>query len=214
MPSSAIQKLLDSNLVWRSRAAPAREARWDLAGLSGRLVELSGSGASAALSVASGLVLEAQRRGEPVAWIEAGVDPFFAPDLAAGGVDLASLVVVRAGVLHGALGAADTLLRSGGFGLLVLDLAQAVHGSHLQVSLSAQTRLASGAKQHDSVVLLLTRKAPGAASVGSLVSLHARAVRRAAGSGRFGATVEVLKDKRHGPGWIHEELLLGPPGLL
>jgi len=63
------------------------------------------------------------------------------------------------------------------------------------------------------VLLLLTAKARGAGSLGSMVSLHGQAVRRETGPGIFNCTVEVYKDKRRGPGWSHQEVLHGPPGL-
>ena len=52
----------------RLRRAPS-PAPWSLAEIAGRLVEISGFGATAPLTLASGLLLEAQRQGEPAAWI-------------------------------------------------------------------------------------------------------------------------------------------------
>ena len=46
-------------------------AEWNLAGLSKRLVELSGAEDSASLTIAFGLVRQAQLLREPVAWITA-----------------------------------------------------------------------------------------------------------------------------------------------
>src|SRR6185503_11689 len=106
-------------------------------------VELSAAGPVATLTCATGLVLEAQEAAEPVAWIAiaggaaqergsaghryggsgfavAGAS-FYPPDLADSGVDLDALVVVHApGGLAG-VRAAERLLRSGAFGLVVLD---------------------------------------------------------------------------------------------
>ena len=53
--------------------------------LAGRLTELSGVGAVASLTAATALVLEAQLRGEPCAWIVLPGSSFFPPDLAASG---------------------------------------------------------------------------------------------------------------------------------
>ena len=86
-------------------------ARWQLDDLSGRLTELSGVGAVASLTAATALVLEAQLRGEPCAWIVLPGSSFFPPDLAASGVDLEALVVVRTRDAITLARAADTLLR-------------------------------------------------------------------------------------------------------
>jgi hypothetical protein len=101
----------------RARAEVAGP-RWQLDDLTGRLTELSGVGAVASLTAATALLLEAQQRGEPCAWILLPGSSFFPPDLAASGVDLEALVVVRARDALIAARAADTLLRSGGFALL------------------------------------------------------------------------------------------------
>jgi len=174
------------------------------------LVEISSRGA--ALTVATGLVLEAQHAGDPVAWIS-GDSFFFPPDLAESGIDLAALAVIRPPLdLTGGLQAADRLLRSGAFGLVLLDLTR-VHPACHTLPLAAQTRLAGLAQRHDTVMLCLTAREPGEASLGSLVSLHAVAS-RLEHDGRFSCEVRVLKDKRRGPGWRHrEEGYLGPPGL-
>lgn len=76
----------------------------------------------AALSAATTLVWKAQLAGEPCAWIAARPSTFYPPDLDEGGIDLAALVVVRAPHATAAARVADKLLRSGAFGLVVLDL--------------------------------------------------------------------------------------------
>src|SRR5512134_1003926 len=90
--------------------------------LGGRLVELSAIGAVATLTCAVGLVLEAQQQGEPVAWIAITGTSFYPPDLADSGVDLAALIVVRAPELLAGVRATERLVRSGAFGLAVVDL--------------------------------------------------------------------------------------------
>jgi recombination protein RecA len=94
----------------------------DLDDLAGRFVELSGARSTGVLTAAFGLVLEAQFKGELAAWIGLAHSTFFAPDAHAGGVDLDALVVVRVPDAPSAGRAADQLLRSGGFGLVVIDL--------------------------------------------------------------------------------------------
>src|SRR6266404_1707994 len=69
------------------------ESSWGLSALRGRLVEISARGASAALTCATELVIEAQAQGEPVAWVTLATGSFYPPDVADSGVDLAALVV-------------------------------------------------------------------------------------------------------------------------
>lgn len=175
--------------------------------LTGRLVELSAVGAVATLTAAVGLVLEAQTAGEPVAWIGLPPTTFYPPDLADSGVDLDALVVVRAPDPIAAARAAERLLRSGAFGLVVLDL-----GACGDVSMAHQGRLVSLAQQHDAAVVCITEKAADAASLGSLVSLRVEALRQRDDAG-FRCTLRALKDKRRGPGWSLSEVLRGPAGL-
>ncbi len=82
-------------------------------------------------------------------------------------MDLAALVVVRTGDARTAGRAADVLLRSGAFGLVVLDL-----GTNTALPTPLQGRLVQLALKHDAAVLCLTDKEPDTASLGSLVSLR------------------------------------------
>ncbi|MEM1413404.1 MAG: recombinase A, partial [Myxococcota bacterium] len=70
-------------------------------------------------------VLEAQAAGAPVAWVGARGALPHVPDLVAAGVDLGAFVAVahRAGEAASRLRSAELLLRSGAFGLVVVDLA-------------------------------------------------------------------------------------------
>ena len=189
-----------------SASAPA-ETRWGLARLSGRIVEVSGWGASAALTVAFGLVLEAQSNGETAAWITLRDSSFFPPDAAESGVDLESLAVVRVPDTRAAGRAADQLVRSGGFGLIVLDLAQEGRD---RLAAPILTRLLGLAQKHDTAAVVLTQKPPQASSLSSLVSLRVEAHRDDHGQ----VEIRVLKDKRRGPdGRHHREVCRGPAGL-
>ena len=209
-----------------SQTRTAEPPRFALAELAGRLVELSGDGASAALTLAMRLVLDAQQAGEPVAWLGSDEHTFYPPDAAESGIDLDALLVVRiaegiagpkprakAGAAEPPLGqrlasAAERLLRSGAFGLVVLDLGKAA-----ALSQPMQSRLLGLAQRHHAAVLCLTQKAEGSASLGSLVSLHAQAVRVWLGKERFACELRVLKDKRRGPVWSEREVYRGPLGL-
>src|SRR5690242_11787216 len=105
------------------RASDPSEARWSLGSMRGRLVELSARGASATLTAAVELVIEAQTQSEPVVWITFASGSFYPPDAADSGVDLNALVVVRVVDAISAARTAERLLRSGAFGLVVMDLA-------------------------------------------------------------------------------------------
>ena len=112
--------------VRRGLESPATPPAWQLSVFSGRLGEISAAHNGAALTMAFRLVLEAQQRGEPVAWIAVERGVFYPPDVAATGIDLSALAVIQAGAILPAAKAADHLLRSGGFGLVVLDCGAAV----------------------------------------------------------------------------------------
>jgi recombination protein RecA len=182
-------------------------ARW-LSSLYGRVGEISGSRATAALTLAMRLVLEAQRRGEPVAWIARGESMFYPPDVAGAAVDLDALVVVRAPEIRSAARAADLLVRSGAFGLVILDL-----GANARVEPPVQARLVGLAHKHHSAVVYLTEKERERPSVGSLISMRVEAARVRLEHGRFLCEARILKDKRRGPGGSHEEICHGPDGL-
>jgi recombination protein RecA len=189
-----------------SETEPA-PARWSRAQLAGRLVELSGIGAVASLTAAVAVLLEAQGEGDPVAWIALPGSTFYPPDLADSGVDLEALIVVRAPAIDAAGKAADRLLRSGGFGLIVLDL-----GPNAVLPIPLQGRLVGLAQRHDAALVCLTEKPGDTASLGSMVSLRAEALRARDGD-RFTVSVRALKDKQRGPGWAHAEPARGPSGL-
>jgi len=161
------------------------------------------------LTLAFRLVLDAQRRGEPAAWIGRRDAPFYPPDAADTGVDLAALAVVWTGDAIKAAKAADLLVRSGAFGLVVLDL-----GSEARLPMHATSRLAMLARQHDAAIVCLTDKEAARPSLGPLVSLRAHtASRRRGEGGRFNCTASALKDKRYGVAWTIAEVCRGPDGL-
>jgi recombination protein RecA len=182
-------------------------SRWTLGELAGRIVEISSSRASASLTIAFGLVREAQQGGEPVGWITSTESFFYPPDAAQSGTDLTALVVVRLLGTENIPRAGEKLLRSGGFGLIVLDLGTA------DISMPLQSRLTGLAHRHHAALVCLTEKESKTFSLGSLVSLRAHAEKRRTSENRFACSLRVMKDKRRGPTWSHEELYSGPPGL-
>ena len=200
----------------RARRGEVAQASWGLAALRGRLVELSARGATATLTAAIELVGEAQEQSEPVAWLTLSTGTFYPPDAAESGIDLAALVVVRCPDATAAARAAERCLRSGAFGLVILDL-----GGHSEsrkddlkrdLSMQIQGRLVTLAQAHDAAVVCLTEKTEDTASLGSLVSLRAEALRRRERPD-FAVEVRVLKDKRQGPGFTKTLKRRGPAGL-
>jgi recombination protein RecA len=202
----------------RARRGEQSQARWGLSALRGRLVELSARGATATLTVAMELVGEAQEQSEPVAWLTLSTGTFYPPDVADSGIDLAALVVVRCPDATTAARAAERFLRSGAFGLVILDLGDKA----ADVTLQIQGRLVTLAQSHDAAVVCLTEKSADTASLGSLVSLRAEALRQRPErahaalrppNGEFAVEVRVLKDKRSGPGFTRSLERRGPAGL-
>src|ERR1044071_636308 len=191
----------------QERSTVVSPTRWRLPDLAGRFVEISGFRSSATLSLTFGLVLDAQQRGEPVCWTTSAETCFYPPDVADFGVDLASLVVVRLATLDGIARAGEKLIRSGGFGLVVLDLGVG------DIPIPLQSRLTGLAHHHHAALVCITKKHGKMFSLGSLVSLRVHAERKKVGYNEFACALRVLKDKRRGRTWTHEEIHRGPPGL-
>lgn len=194
---------------------PTSSPRFCMSEVSGRLVELSGSGASAVLTAVTKLILDAQRQLEPVAWVGTDESCFFPPDVAQSGVDLSALVVVRIPTAQAKRPiasmlavAAERLLRSGAFGLVLLDL-----GKEPALNQTLQSRLLGLAQRHQAAVLFMTEKAEESGSLGSLISLRAHVARTWLGRERFVCELRVRKDKRRGPIWSEREECRGPLGL-
>lgn len=208
--------------VMRARQLGEEQARREAprlcrAELAGRLSELSGQGNGAQLTFGMNLVLDAQREGEPTAWIVVGDRAFFPPDAARTGIDLDALAVIRAPRARAALSAAARLARSGAFGLIVIDLT----GGSFQKGRTQQhvptahlSRLVGLAQKNDTAVLFLTQKTNEQPSLDSLISLRGTVCRGdALGNGRFQCVMEAAKDKRRGPRWKHRTQCVGPAGL-
>lgn len=177
---------------------------WNFEEVRGRLVQLSGE---AVLTAVTELVADAQRAGEPVAWVAVDSD-VYPPDLATSGVDLDSLVVVRVHDAPSAARATDRLVRSGGFGLVVVDLT-----ADPEVPLAVQSRLVGLAQRHQAAVVCLTRTPPDAPSLSPLVSLRVHVRRERKAPGVFTCVLHPLRDKRRGTGWTWREDYVGPAGV-
>ena len=186
---------------------PAQSTPWSLSQVAGRLVEISSSDASAALTVSCDLILEAHERREPVGWIGLSRSCFYPPDVAQIGIDLAALMVVRLTKPDSIARAGEKLLRSGGFGVLVLDLGKT------DIPMPLQARLNGLAQHHNTAILCLTEKPPRFYSLSSLVSLRVHAEKRRATDDAYTCSLRVLRDKRRGPTWHYEALYGVPAGL-
>lgn len=190
------------------RFFPERRGEWCLDALAGRYVEITGGASPAALTVARGIVLEAQRRAELVAWIGKKDSMFFPPDFASAGVDLEALLVVFAGGLNEGLRVADTLFRSGAFGVIVFDL-----GKEGPLPMAAQSRLAGLAKEYHTAFLEIAQAERGRNSRGSLASLRVETRKERVDREQFRVETRALKDKQSVSGWTHEEICDGPDGV-
>jgi recombination protein RecA len=173
----------------------------------GRLVELSGAVGSARTTLALAAVRTAQIRGETAAWVQPAGGPLYPPDFAECGVDASALPVVHvpresAGLFR----AAEILLRSGAFGLVIVDLRTIAS----TVTDAVQGRLQSLTREHGSRVLLLTDRSHSSHSLGPLVSLRVEPQRTRLGGGRFAIEPCVLKNKHGGPLDLATERRRGP----
>lgn len=221
-------------------------ARWSLQELSGRLVELTSppNSASSVLTISLGLVAEAQRSQEPACWVTVTSDTFFPPDAERTGVDLSLLPIIRIweednkipqrlktnrrhqktnarktfSPLNKALRAVELLIRSGAFGLVVMDLGKWRHLPPYCLS-----RLKGLVRKHATALVFLTQKcSENSSSLGSLISLQGMARRRrifhsqcspALSNNFCECVMKCVKDKRHGPSWENVEICSPSPGL-
>lgn len=168
---------------------------WGLA--MGRLTEISGVGGGAGLTLAASFLRRAQGRGSTVLWLGCDAKTFYPPDMRAAGVDLERLPLLFLPQPQDAALAATRLLSSGGFDLLVWDLASwKKPPSQLPVALLA--RLGAMARHHRAMVLILTAKPEDEASLGCLVGLRL-GVEAEVGDPSL-LRVKVLKDKRGSAG--------------
>lgn len=159
----------------------------------GRLVEITASIRGGQMSTAVSCLAYAQQRGETSAWLQLQGGSLYPPDLADAGVDLDALVIVQTPKQLGAQGlgkAAELLLRSGGFGFVVLDLVGVV----MRHDLAFQGRLLGLTREHNSTLLLLT-PANAYGSFGPLVSLCVEPSRVWLGPQRFVIQHHIRKDK-------------------
>jgi recombination protein RecA len=185
----------------------------------GRLIEITDGGrAGAQMTLAVACLRQAQLLGETAAWVQPEGGTLYPPDLADSGIDLDALVIVnvpasrtpsrpaptrerqrdgkrggKQGAGFGLARAAELLLRSGGFGMVLIDL----QGAQLPPGGAWQGRLLGLAREHAARVILLGDCG------GPLVGLSLSPSRERIGRGLFSIETHVRKDKSG---------LLSPPG--
>lgn len=171
--------------------------------LEGRLAHFCGIGTTTFAAV---LTARMHVRGLPVAWISATADTVYPPDLAANGVDLGALTFVFAEDAGRAARAAEHMLRSGGFALLVLDLETGA-----DIPDAAQGRILRLARATGAGVLCITR---GEELLrGSMISLRGRVSCIHDTVGRYHMRVQITRDKQGGPGVRSGEVCHAPSGM-
>ena len=184
-----------------------------------RLVEVSAAQGRGCFTTAVSNLIAAQQRDEPTAWVQLELGgALYPPDLADSGIDLDALLVVQAPSPKAQLRSAELLVRSGAFGLLVLDLTYA--GSYAGSTASRdprslaakrapsrfhrvsdpawQSRLAALAREHQSRILVISSKADEAPSLGPMVTLRLAPRWERSAPGELLLDQVVLKNKGGG----------------
>ena len=167
------------------------------------MIEFSEAGAFGALSAVCTLMGQVQAKGEQIAWVETGKTLFFPPDLAFRGLDLEAISVILAPEVRAGLQGAQWLLRSGSFGLIVID------GISSAIDEAVLGRLARMAEDQRTAVVFLTRKKPTEPSLGTQLSLRGSIWLSSSGE----TMVQAVKDKRSGSTSPQKVSLHGPFGL-
>ena len=206
-----MNSLLSIRHVYRANTLlPKGEASRDLSldALRGRLTEISSRRSQAAITLAVELIAQCHRAGEPAAWIGPPTSLFYPPDAAGWSLDWFALAILQIEEAHSAGRAADKLLRSGAFGLVILDL---LHQPSLPTPLLG--RLLRLAETHESALLFLTPSGEHSQSLSSLIALRIEARWKEANPDRLQGEFRILKDKRRGPGRCLQESYHGPMGL-
>jgi recombination protein RecA len=195
----------------------------------GRLIEIARTADGAQMTMAIACLRQAQMQAEPVAWVQRTGGALFPPDLVDSGIDLDALLVVHVGngkgSEHDLAKAAELLLRSGAFGMVVIDLTAVPVGASANVDsapsqqarngleLAVQSRLLGLAREHRCNVLLLSERGNRSGSLGPLVSLCIEPKRTRVGRGAFAIEPHARKDKSGLLCALAVEARRGPWGL-
>jgi hypothetical protein len=187
------------------RASPGGGS-WKLENLTGILAEVSEETACGAVSFVTEIVLEAQDRNEPVAWVAGVSSIWYPPDLSDRGVDLSAVAVIRASGEEESLTAAEWLVRSGALGLVIVDA-----DGEWKASDASLGRIQKLAERSQCAVVFLTRKRPHEPSLGSRISLRGCIGRD--GLQPFHISITTVKDKRSNSSSRQNRQYDGPSGM-
>jgi recombination protein RecA len=146
----------------------------------GTFAEIFGLPSTGRTTLLYGLLAGCTARGESAAIIDV-TDTFDPVSASQAGVILSELLWVRCGSTpqHGrvrspleqALGAAELLLQSGGFGMLALDLGNVPEKQVRQISLASWFRFRRGVEGTQTLFLVLGRQSSGGTSSASVLNL-------------------------------------------
>lgn len=198
--------LLEQFVGSSHKYSPEKRRSFDLAGLTGKVVEFSGWNQSACLSLTIPLIKESQKGLKECAWIlpaaVRGESLFFPPDFHNAGIDCGRIPIIRSNNVMDSFSIAEKLIRSCGFSLVVLDLTEGK-----RVRGSAVGRISAMAQRYQSLLLCLTRNPPGHPSLDPMIFIHVH-VDAYLNDGRYQVTATVQKDKTQAPGlkrtWTYE----------
>jgi hypothetical protein len=130
----------------------------------GTITEILGECSTGRTALAQTMLATATLGGEVVAWIDGG-DAFDPASAVRAGADLGKLLWVQcAHRLETALKAADMVLHSGGFGLVILDLCDIPATALGRVPLSYWYRIRNAVQHTPAIVLVLAKEAVAKAS--------------------------------------------------
>lgn len=123
----------------------------------GAITELLGQESTGRTALAQSYLATATLGGEVAAWVDCG-DAFDPVSAAKAGADLGKMLWVQCGHrLEIALKAADMILHSGGFGLVILDICDAPSAALQRVPLSYWYRIRRAVEGTPSILLVLSR---------------------------------------------------------
>ncbi len=200
---------------------PARESRGPSLAPSafrlppvGVLTELSWAPGAARTTLAALWTVRVQAQGQATAWVERCGGTLFPPDLATLGIDLAQLDALRLPDKAAALDlgrGTELLLRTGAYGLIVVDLTDADMEIRRLLGLTQdlrklraltqlwpmamQSRLRALTRKHRTRLVLLTSTPATAMSLG--VAVHLRIAPRCTPSGQLELAVLKAKLSQH-----------------
>jgi hypothetical protein len=124
----------------------------------GALTEIAGPASSGRTAIAFSLLRETTRRGECCAWIDAA-GTFDPQSAAEAGADLERILWVNCGgVTEHAFQSVDLLIQAGGFGLLVLDLADTPEKEARRIPLASWFRLRHAAERTHTAFIALSQQ--------------------------------------------------------